>query len=124
MAEGCQDPGLKDGLVEGSGRVSINALEIWRIWSLGIKNAFLQGDGFGREVFLQAPAEWEPGSTHRIWQSHAPAYGLKGAPAASRRSRQRYLGKSANSSARAGLKFQVSSFGPGTYFISRKSGRA
>ena len=63
--KGFQDPNLKDGLAETSGRVSLrsshlqvvpfSAIRNWKLWSLGIKNAFLQEGGFGRDIFLHAP---------------------------------------------------------------------
>ena len=71
VATGYQDPDLKNGLVETSGCVSprsshlqvvsLAALRGRRLWSLDIKNAFLQADGFGRDVFIQSPPVWLPG---------------------------------------------------------------
>ena len=65
VAKGFRDPALKDGLVDTSGCVSLrpshlqvislSALKKWRLWSLDIKNAFLQADTLRRNVFLQAP---------------------------------------------------------------------
>ena len=65
VAKGYQDPDLIDGLVETSGCVnlrsphpqviSLAALRGWRLWIIDIKNAFLQADGFGRDVFIQSP---------------------------------------------------------------------
>ena len=70
VATGLQDPGLKDGLVNTSGCfslrsshlpvISLSAIRNWKSWSLGIKNAFFQADGFERNVFLHAPSEWYP----------------------------------------------------------------
>ena len=64
-AKGFQDPDLKDGLVETSGCVSLrssrlqvislSAIRKWKLWSLDIKNACSQADGFERDVFLRAP---------------------------------------------------------------------
>ena len=64
-AKGYQDPDLKEGLAKTSGCVSLRpshlqfvslaALRGWRLRSLDIKNAFLQADGFGRDVFIQSP---------------------------------------------------------------------
>ena len=51
------------------------------IWSLDIKNASSQADGFDRAVFLRAPVEWDPDHTRRIWKLSAPAYGLNDASA-------------------------------------------
>ena len=69
-ATGYQGPGLKDGSVDASGYVSspfphlrvtsLGALRTWKTGNLGIKNAFLQADGFGRDVFPRAPAKWGP----------------------------------------------------------------
>ena len=60
VAGGFQDPDLENGLVETSGRVSLRpshlqvvslaALRGRRLWSLDIKNACVQADGFGRDV--------------------------------------------------------------------------
>ena len=60
VVDGYQDPDLEDGLVKASGRVnmrsshfqvvSLAALRAWRLWSLDVKNPFLQSDGFGRDV--------------------------------------------------------------------------
>ena len=76
VAKGYQDPDLQEGLVETSGSVSLRsshlqvislaALRKWKLWSVDIKNAFLQADGFGRVVFIQSPPEWRPGDLRRI----------------------------------------------------------
>ena len=70
VAKGFQDPDLQEGLVETSGcvclrpshlrAISLSANQKWQLWSLDVKNAFLQADGFGRDVFLHAPAAWGP----------------------------------------------------------------
>ncbi len=62
VARGFQDPDLAAGLVDTSSCVSIRssplqvisliALKKWSLWSLDIKNAFLQADPFPREVYL------------------------------------------------------------------------
>ena len=67
VARGFQDPDLAEGLVDTSSCVSLrsshlqvislSALKKWKLWSLDIKNAFLQADPFPREVYLQAPRE-------------------------------------------------------------------
>ena len=64
VAEGYQDPDLKEGIVETSGCVSLpsfnfqvislGVLENWSIWSLDNKDASLRSDGFGRDVFFCA----------------------------------------------------------------------
>ena len=122
VAEGYQDPDLRDGLVDTPGRdsfrfsrlqvISLGAVGTWNIWSLGIKNAILQADGFRREAFLRAPANWDPKGDHRMWQLQAPTCGVDDAPAAPRNTLKRYSLRPENSSACVGLKFQVSSFDP------------
>ena len=77
VAKGFQDPDLQEGLVDTSGCVSLrsshlqvislSAIKKWRLWSLDIKNAFLQADALKREVFLKAPPEWEPSDLRRFW---------------------------------------------------------
>ena len=69
-AKGFQGPDLQDGLVETSKCVSfrpshlqvipLSAIRKWKLCSLDIKNAFLQADGFERDVFLHAPPAWAP----------------------------------------------------------------
>ena len=122
VAKSHQGPDLRGGSVGTSGRVSLRslhlqvippgALEKWSIWILDVKNTFLRADGFGREVFLGAPAAWGPEGTHRIWKLRAPAYGLRGAPVAPRRALRRYLLNS------------VSSSRPRFSFVFRKNGGA
>ena len=134
VAKGFQDPDLTEGLVDTSGCVSLrsshlqvislSALQKWKLWSLDIKNAFLQADGFDRAVFLRAPDEWNPGSAHRIWKLNAPAYGLNDAPVAFRRSLKRHLMNSTLSMDRVGLKCIGSSFDPCLFFVFRKTGSA
>ena len=70
VAKGYQDPDLQEGIVDTSWCVglwsshlqliSLRAIKEWNLWSLDIKNAFLQADGFARGVLLQIPVEWEP----------------------------------------------------------------
>ena len=67
VALGYQDPDVKEGFIGTSGFaslrpsrlqvVSLAALRGWRLWGIDIKNAFLQADGFGRDVFMQSPPE-------------------------------------------------------------------
>ena len=114
VAKGFQDPDLKEGLVDTSGcvslrsshlqLVSLSAIRKWELWSLDIKNAFLQADGFDRDVFLHAPAEWGPTCTTRVWKAKAPAFGLNDALAASRRPLERYLLSSGVSMESVGLR--------------------
>ena len=129
-----QEPNLKDGLVETSGCVglrvshlqvlSLGALKEWQIWSLDIKNAFLQADGSQREVFLLPPVEWDLSGTYSIWELHAPAYGLNNAPATLRRTLEGHSLRTEASLAFAGLKFQVQTFDPCLFFVYRRSGEA
>ena len=122
VAKGFQDPGLKDGLVDASGcvslrsshllAVSLGAIRKWKLRSFDIKNAFLQADGFGREVFLQFPEECALPCGKRVWKLKAPAYGLNDAPAASRRSATRHLLNSELSVKDVGLRCQAPTFDP------------
>ena len=103
MARGFQDPDLAAGLVDTSSCVSprsshlqvisLSALKQWSLWSLDIKNAFLQADPFPREVYLQAPREWCPRTLSRIWRLNAPAYGLNDAPVEFHKTLKRYMVK-------------------------------
>ena len=130
-AKGCREPDLRGSPVETSGRarlrasrpqvISRGALKRWNIWSLNIKNALSQADGFGREVFVRAPLGWGPKTAYRIRKLRAPASGLKKASAAFQRTLGRYLLNSGASLSRAGLKFQVSSPEPRLNFVFRKS---
>ena len=122
VATGYQDPGLRDGKVDTPGRdsfrpsrlqvISLGAVGKWNIWSPDIKNAILQADGFRREAFLRAPANWDPKGDHRMWQLQAPACGVDDEPAALRQTLKRYSCRPENSLACVGLQFQVSSFDP------------
>ena len=70
VAKGYQDPDIQGGIVDTSACVnlrpphlqvtSLRTAKKWNLWSLDIKNAFLQAGGFTRDVFLQAPVAWEP----------------------------------------------------------------
>ena len=100
-AKSHQEPALRDGLVGTSGCVSLRsshlqvislaALRGWRLWNLGIKNASLEADGFGRDVFIQSPPEWFSGDSRRVWTMNAPAYVLTDAPVVFHRPLGRYL---------------------------------
>ena len=69
VAKGDQDPDLRAVAVDIAGFVSrrsshmqlisLGALKWWKIWILRIQNSVLQADGFGREVFLRGPREWD-----------------------------------------------------------------
>ena len=114
VARGFQDPDLAAGLVDTSSCVSLrsshlqvislSALKRWNLWSLDIKNAFLQADPFPREVYLQAPPEWCPRLSSRIWRLNAPAYGLNDAPVEFHKTLKRYLVKSGESLKLVGLR--------------------
>ena len=77
VARGLQDPDLAEGLADASSCVStrsfhlqvisLGALEKWKLWSLDIKNAFLQADPFHRKVYLHATSEWRPKNPNRVW---------------------------------------------------------
>ena len=130
VAKGYQGPDVKHGNADASRRaslrspriqvISLEASKKWSIWSLGIQNAFLLADGFGRKVCLRPPVGWDPEGTHRVWKLNAPAYGLRNVPMAFHRAPQLQLLKSGNSLARAGLGFQVPSFEPRSYLIFRE----
>ena len=78
VAKGYQDSGVKDDLVETSGRtilrsshlqvISLGALEKWDTWNVGKQNAFLQADGSCSEVLLRDTVEWCPTSANRTWK--------------------------------------------------------
>ena len=96
-------------------------LKKWTLWSLDIKNAMLQWDGFSRDVPLRALDEWGNLNVCRFWKWNYPAYGLNDAPAATRRSPQKYLANSELSLAKEGSQDRASSFDPSTYFGFRKA---
>ena len=83
-----------------------------------------EADGIDREVYLRAPREWIPKDTSRVGRLRAPASGLHGAPVAFRRPLRKDLVNSAESLFGAGLRFEVSSFGPRLYCIFQESGGA
>ena len=109
VAEGYQDPDLRNGFVRMAGRVSrrwpylqlisLGAWKKWAIWILGIKNTFLQADGFARGVYVRAPREWISKDDRRV-----------DAPVAFHRSLRKYLVNSAESSSSVGLRLEASSF--------------
>ena len=101
----------------------LGALKKWEIWTLGIKNALPQADGFQRDVFPRFPAARGPRGAHRIWDLQARAYYLNDAPVAFRKTRQRFFSRSKDSLALV-LKFQVSSFGHCLRLGPRRSGGA
>ena len=75
-AKGFQGPDLRMGNVDIAGCVScrsshlqvvsLGALRKWPLWSLDIKNAFLQADGFDRDVLLRAPCAWNSKDSRRV----------------------------------------------------------
>ena len=134
VAKGYQDPDLEDGLVGTSGCVSLRpshlqvfslaALRGWRLWSLDIKNAFPQADGFGRDLFIQFPLEWLPGDSRRVWKLNAPAFGLNDAPVAFHGSLKRYLVNDVDSLKAADLRSEAPKFDPCLVCVYRRSGPA
>ena len=122
VARGFQDPDLAEGLADTSSCVSprsshlqvisLSALKKWKLWSLDIKNAFLQGDPLPREDYLQAPLEWCPRYPNRVWRLNAPAYGLDDAPVEFHKTLKRYLGESDGFLKMAGLRFATSTLDP------------
>ena len=97
--------------------ISLCALKKWRLWSLGIKDAFLQADPFPREVYPHAPLEWCPKNPNRAWRLNAPPYGLNDAPVEFRETLRRYLLQSETSLKLAGLRFEVSALGPCLFIV-------
>ena len=134
VANGYQDPDLKHGLVETPGCVSLRSSHLqvvslaalcgWRLWSVDVKNACHQSDGFGRGVFIQSPPEWLPGDSRRAWKLNAPAYGLNDAPVAFHRSLKRYLVNDADPLQAADFRLEASKFDPCPFFVYRGSGPA
>ena len=122
VARGFQDPDLAEGLVDAPSCVSLRSshlqvislstLKKWKLWSLDVKNAFLQADPFPREVYLQAPPEWCPRLPSRIWRLNAPAYGLNDAPVEFHKTLKRYLVKAEESLKLVGLRFEPSKSDP------------
>ena len=94
------------------------------MWSFDIKNAFLQADGFERDVFLHAPEEWDLPCGKRAWKLKAPAYELNDAPAAFRRSSKRHLLNSELSVKHVGLRCQAPTFDPCLFCVFRDQGQA
>ena len=133
-AKGYQDPDLKDGLVETSRCVSLRssnlqvialaALRGWRLWSLDGKSAFLQADGFGRDVFFLSPPAWLRGDSRRVWQLNAPACGLDDAPVAPHRSPKRFVVNERDSLKAVDLRLEASKFDPCLFFVRCRSGLA
>ena len=80
-AKGYQDPDLKDGLVDTSWRISrrsshlqvisLCSIKKWKLWGLDAENALSQADGYYRDVFIRAPAEWGPMCGDRVWKRRA-----------------------------------------------------
>ena len=122
-ARGYQHPDLRKGNVDIPGCVSASAsrvqlispegLKQWAMWSLGIKNAFLQADGIGREVYVRAPCEWTSKDGRRNWGLRAPANGDNGAPVAFHRPLKKNLVNSEGSFRRVGPRFEAAPSDPG-----------
>ena len=68
---------------------ALGALKKWGKWSLDIKKASLRAYGLQREEFKNAPAEWGPSGTHRIWKWRAASSVLNDGPAAFRKTLHR-----------------------------------
>ena len=115
-----QGPDLRDGDVDTARCVSrrsshlqltslvvLNTREIWR---LDIEHASPQADGFGRNVYVRPPCEWNPEDTRRVRKLEAPTYGHNGAPGAFYRPLRKYFVYAVISA--RGIRFELSSFGP------------
>ena len=104
--------------------MSLGALEDWKIWSLEVKSALRQADGFGREVYVRAPCEWNSRAV-AVFGNWRP---LRTALMMPRRHligpMRNYLVNSMRSPSAVGLRFEVSSFDPRLYFVFRTSGGA
>ena len=96
----------------------------WRLWSLDVKNAFLQAGGFDRDAFWHAPMEWDPTCTTRVWKLKAPAHSLDDAQGAFHRSLKRHLLDSELSTQGVGLRCQASAFDPCLFLVFRDQGQA
>ena len=92
--------------------------------SVAIKRAFLQADGFDRDVFLHAPGEWAPSRRGRAWKLKAPPYGLRDAPAAFRRLLKRHLLNAEACPKCARLRCQATAFDPFLFLVFRTDGSA
>ena len=77
MAQGLQNPNLRNGPLEAAGRRSLRSshykliplsnINKWEIRGSGIKNTFLRADASGREVHIRAPPEWNSrGPTDKV----------------------------------------------------------
>ena len=94
----------------------------WEIRSPGAKNAFLQADGFGRNVLPRTPIEWDPPTNHRTSESKARARGLIDAPSAPRWSFKNYSLNADESMAEADSRCQAPPRDPCLFFGLRKVG--
>ena len=59
--------------------LAIIAVKHWKIYTLDVKSAFLQGNAINRDVFIKPPRE---ATTENIWKLLITVYGLCGAPRA------------------------------------------
>ena len=121
-AKGFQGPGLKDAIADSSGclslrsphlqAISLSAPTKRKLWSVGIKDACQQADGFTRAVFSHGAPEWGPSNACRFWILRALTYGLGDDPVAIRRSPQEGLVNSALPLTEAGLQKKASFLDP------------
>ena len=134
VAKSYQDPDPRMGNAEIAGRESrrsshlhviyLGALRKWPLWSLDVKDACLQADGFGCDAYLRAPWKWNSADPCRVWKLRKPAHGSNGAPVAFRRSSREYVVNSVSSLPTVGPRFEVSSLDPCLYFVYRNTGSA
>ena len=87
------------------------------MWPTCITTAFLQADGFGREVFLRAPVDGHPHGAGRFRRPWALASGLNDVPAALCETLHQYLRGERDSPAMVGLNFKVSTFDQCLHFV-------
>ena len=91
-AKSLRDPDSRYGLAETAGCVtlapsnlqliSLSTFKNWTLRILYVKNAFLQADACGREVYARAPPGQNPHTPQRIRELRAPAGGLNDAQVA------------------------------------------
>ena len=92
--------------------ISFGALTKWPLWGLDFQKASLRADGFDREVYLRAPDESKSKDDRSLWRLRALAYGINDAPVALHQSLSKFWVNSSKSASGAGLRSEVSLFGP------------
>ena len=75
-SEGIDSPTCKPEVLKIA--LSIMKMKGWKIRSIDIKTAYLQGDKIEREVFIRPPKDWKTGE-NQVWKLNKAVYGLKDA---------------------------------------------